>query len=211
MSDESRTDRDGTANQASPSRTASDRLLTESDVLEADLPDDLGTALENLLGGETIDTLGDWIEAVRRRTGGGSIEIADLCHDSEGTGHWGDLDGERYHFTCFYDAVILAAMAEEPVDVRTVSPDGAEIEARAAGSTDLTVTPENAVFSFGVADGADPQNGEPTRADVYGAVCPYVRAFPEPDAYERWAQSVPATTIAMPLVGATEVAAALTE
>jgi hypothetical protein len=181
-------------------------------VLEAELPDELRTGLGRLIGDRPIDTFGDWVTEIRQFTGGGCISIEDLCHSSAETDHWGEMDGERYDFRCFYDAVILAAVADEPVDIRTVSPDGTPITATAIGSSDLTVSPEHAVFSFGVADDVEPPaDGEPSAADVYAAVCPYVKAFPNPASFETWAEAVPAATVGMPLEGATNVAAALVE
>ncbi|WP_255681802.1 organomercurial lyase [Natrinema sp. SYSU A 869] len=109
----------------------------------------------------------------------------------------------------FYDAVLLSAFAERPVAIRTESPDGTILEARAVGTTVSTVSPDGAVVSFGVDDTVAPPDGEPSHADIYTAVCPYVRAFPGHEAYERWADTVPAATVAMPLAGTTEIAAAL--
>lgn len=199
---------DECTNENHPEMTG-ERLLTGPDALSAALPSELGATLGRLLGEEPVETLDAWISSVRRHTDGGSITVDDLCHDSDETDHWGDVYGDRYYFTCFYDAVILAALTDEPVDIRTESPRGAVIEARAVGTTRLEVTPDEAVFSFGIADAVTPPDGDPTHADVYGAVCPYVRAFPSLDAYGRWAQSAPPTTVAMPLTDATEVAAAL--
>lgn len=191
--------------------TATDRWLS-APVLEADLPEDVRAALGRLLGGEPVDTLAGWITEIRGLTGGGAIDVEDLCHADDRTAHWGKLDGDRHYFLCFYDAVILSALADRPVDIRTESPDGVVIEARAVGTDDLTVTPSDAVFSFGIDTGVDtPVDGTLSPADLYAAVCPYVKAFPDADAYERWATTVPAATIAMPLAGATEVAAALVD
>lgn len=183
---------------------------TGPDVLEADLPTALREALSEFTDGRSIHTLGDWVDEIRRRTGGGSIAIEQLCHANSTTDHWGEVDGERHHFLCFYDAVILAALVDEPVDVRTTSPAGTVVTATAAGSDELRVDPAHAVFSFGI----DPSvlaagDGEPSLADVYAAVCPYVRAFPDRAAYEAWREQIPAETVAMRLAGATDLAAAL--
>ncbi|WP_226004721.1 organomercurial lyase [Natrinema salinisoli] len=188
----------------------SDRWIPESQPLEAPLPDDVRAALGRLLGGGSVETLDEWVTAVRRRTGGGPITVDDLCHAGEETAHWGEIEGERYHFRCFYDAVILSALTETPVTIRTESPDGMVIEARSVGTAELTVSPDEAVFSFGVDETvAPPADGEPSRADIYAAVCPSVRAFPDLEAYERWAATVPVATVAMPLAGATDLAAEL--
>lgn len=34
---------------------------------------------------------------------------------------------------------------------------------------------------------------------MYAAVCPYVKAFPSRESYERWAESVNGATVGMPL------------
>ena len=188
------------------------RWLTGTPVLEAELPEDVAAPLGRLLGDDPVETLGDWVAEVRRHTGGGSIDAEELCHADADSPHRGEFDGETYGFRCFYDAVILAALVEEPVYVRTESPTGAVIEAAAAGTDDLQVTPEGAVFSFGVDEAVEPPGEDgPSNGDVYSSVCPYVRAFPDATAYEEWAASVPAATVALPLSGATDVAEALVE
>lgn len=46
---------------------------------------------------------------------------------------------------------------------------------------------------------------------VEANVCPYVKAFPSREAYERWADRVDAATVGMPLADGVPVAAALAE
>ncbi len=188
------------------------RWLGDEAPLAADLPADLRSGLGRVLGEPPMATLEAWLAAVRERAGDDEIGVDQLCHADGETPHVGRLDGEVYHFRCFYDAVVLSALVDDPVDVRTESPDGATIEATALGTDDLRVTPETAAFSVGVADGVTPPtNGDPEPNDIYGAVCPHVRAFPDRAAYERWADGVPAATAGLPLAGAAEVAAALVE
>ncbi|MEF8812328.1 MAG: organomercurial lyase [Halovenus sp.] len=188
-----------------------DSWRPEPSVLEAELPEDVQAALGRAVGSEPVETVGAWIATVRRRIGGGPIAVTDLCLAEGETPHWGTMGGERHYFRCFYDAVLLSAIADHPVDVRTVSPAGAVIEAHAVGSDELSVSPPTAVFSFGVArDIERPAGGDVAHEAVYDAVCPYVKAFPDRDAYERWAAEVPAATVAAPLEGATALAAALT-
>lgn len=186
-------------------------VLTSGAVLHAELPADLQATLGSLVGEASVDTLAEWASAVRRNLGG-SIAPADLCHAGEETGHRGRVDGETYHFQCFYDAVALSGFVDEPVDIRTESPAGDVVRATADGAQTLSVTPGDAVFSFGVAEDVTPNSaGEPSLGDVYEAVCPYVKAFPDAEAYEEWAATVPAATVATPLAGATELAQALVE
>jgi hypothetical protein len=199
---------------ARPSRSVAataDRWRPEPSVLEAELPEDVQAALGRAVGDERVGTVGAWIATVRHELGGGPIAMTDLCLADDETGHWGRMDGDRYYFRCFYDAVLLSVIADNPVDVRTVSPGGEVIEARAVGSDELSVSPPTAVFSFGAARGVErPADGEPSHDTIYDAVCPYVKAFPDRDAYERWAARVPTATVAAPLAGATAIADALT-
>ena len=91
-----------------------------------------------------------------------------------------------------------------------MSPGGTVVEAQAVGSDELSVTPEEAVFSLGIGtDAYGESGGNPTLQDGYAAICPYVKAFPDREAYEQWAETVPAATVALPLAGATDVASAL--
>jgi hypothetical protein len=193
----------------SATEATTDRWLCETDYLTATLPEDLRRPLGRLLGVEPVDSIGEWIWEVRGQIGGGSIGVADLCHADCETPHRGTVDGETYHFQCFYDAVVLAALRDGTVEIRTESPDGTVVEARADGA-DIDVSPTSAAFSFGVDAAVEPPTGDgPTHADVYVAVCPYMKAFPDRAAYEQWVESTAAATVAMPLAGATELASAL--
>ena len=182
----------------------------DDSVLVAELPGELGSALGRFLGVESVETLGGWAAAVRDRIDGDSISIDDLCVTDDETDHWGIVDGEKHYFACFYDAVILAAIVDRPVDIRTTSPNGVPIEARAVGTDELTVNPTEAVFSFGIGNDVPPPSEDgPSLERGYAAICPYVNAFQNRRSYERWARSVHAPTVGMPLAGATELAAAL--
>lgn len=200
----------GTETGTRNTERSGNRWLAGPDALETELPADLQSALGQFVGKESIKTLGEWGTEIRRLTGGGSIAVEELCHASGKTDHWGEVGDERYYFQCFYDAVILAAFEERPVDIHTESPDGTAIEAHAVGTDELTVMPADAVFSLGIDETAGEQSGgTPSLEDGYAAICPYVKAFPDREAYEQWADGVPAVTVALPLAGATEVASVL--
>ncbi|WP_408959961.1 organomercurial lyase [Natrinema sp. 74] len=188
-----------------------DRWLGGASVMETPLPDDVRTAMAEFFGDASIATLEDWVAELRERTGGGSIDADDLCHADGETAHWGDLDGTRYHFRCFYDAVALAELASEPIEIRTESPSGEVVEARATGDGGLTASPSTAAVSFGIATDASTASEKPTLEDAYAAICPTVRAFPTRDAYEQWATETNAATIGMPLSAATGVATGLVD
>jgi alkylmercury lyase len=182
-------------------------------MLDTELPASLQAALEAFVADGEIATLGDWTTVVRERTGGGPIAVEDLCATDEPTPHWGVVDGDRQHYACFYDAVVLAALTDSHVEIRTESPDGTVIEAEATPDGAITVTPSTTVVSFGIDPAAAESVDErdPTHADAYAAICPYVRAFPTRDAYADWAGTVHAPTIALPLADATALAHALAD
>jgi alkylmercury lyase len=170
------------------------------------LPEPLQRTMGAFLGAGRVETLADGAAAIRAATGGGSFDVEDLCHADGSTGHRATVDGETYEFQCFYDAVVLAEVADSPADIRTAAPDGTVVEAHADGDGGLVPTLEGATMSFGVADDAPAGEGTPTLAETYGAICPYVKAFPDRAAYEGWAAGVPAATVGLPLADATTLA-----
>lgn len=154
----------------------------------------------------------------------GALDAADLCHTAAETPHRATMGDETYRFRCFFDGVVLAHLADERVAVRTESPAGDPIGLEASPDGTLGVTPADAVMSFGVAataaaDGPDAGVGSDDAVDgapsVDGAtpeelaICPYVRAFPARDDYERWAEGVDAPTVGLPLAAGVAFAAAL--
>ncbi|MCU4752512.1 alkylmercury lyase family protein [Halobacteria archaeon AArc-curdl1] len=205
--------RDDTESESGEETSTPDRLITDEPVLEAELPEELQSRLGEFLGTDSVGTLGEWAAEVRRHVGDDSITLEELCLTGTESDHWGTVGDERYHFACFYDAVILAALTDRPVDIRTKSPSGTVIEARAVGTEELTVTPEEAVFSFGIDDDVEPPGGteSPSLEAGYAAICPYVKAFPTPSAYRQWETQCGAETVALPLEGATALAAQLVE
>lgn len=190
--------------------TESDRSnWIETDPIDISVPDDLQTAMEQFLGGTSVETIGEFFGELRSELGRESLDVDDLCHAGEETPHWGVLDGERYHFQCFYDAVALAEMTDSETTVRTESPAGVEITGTASGSGEFGVTPAGAVMSFGIQTEID----EPveTVEDAYAAICPSVKGFPSREAYEQWAAEVPAATVAMPMADGTDLARLVAE
>lgn len=180
--------------------------ISGPDPMEALLPEELQVTLGRFLGEGRIRTLADWAVHLRRQLDG-AIEIDDLCHTEKPSQHWGVWNGQRHYFTCFYDAVILAALVDEPIDIRTQSPKGETITATAVGDEELTVDPDSAVFSFGIDNAVEEPSGDgPSLQAGYSAICPYVQAFTNRESYQEWALQVPAATVSMPLDGATALA-----
>lgn len=186
-----------------------DRWIDDG-ALETELPEDLQEALGGFLGTEPIETLDEWVEEIHARVEDEAVAVEDLCHVDEESPHWGEVDGERYGFRCFYDAVVLSALTDSPAEIRTETPTGETIKAHADGVDKLEVSPPDAIFSFGIETDADGEE-EPSHEDMYSVVCPYVRAFVDKEEYEQWEENVEAVTVAAPLEDATELARRLVE
>lgn len=191
-----------------PTATADPHWLDGTPVSEQPLPGEVQTAMAQLLGVASVDTLADFVTGLHRRLGGDSLDVSDLCHADGETPHWGTVEGagDRHHFQCFYDALILAELVDSPVTIRTESPGGTVIEATVTDSG-VSLTPADAVMSFGITSDPDPLPDERPHEAAYGAICPHVKAFPDRAAYEAWAANVDAVTIGTPLGDATGLAA----
>jgi hypothetical protein len=162
-------------------------------------------------GEESVETLADVAAAMRDATGGGSFAVDDLCHATAETPHRATMEGETYHFRCFYDGIALAHLADEAVEIRTESLTGEPITVQASPS-DIDVSPSEAAMSFGIAaDAETPPSGGSIQEAAYEAFCPYVKAFPSRETYERWADNADAVTVGMPLASGVSFAAALAE
>lgn len=186
-----------------------DRWLAADSVLSDSLPDDLTGAASRFYGVGRVETLADFVDA-SRAIAGGDVSVAQLCHVDDRTPNRATTAGETYHFQCFYDGVALAHLRSEPVEVRTVSPSGRTVEIHVSADGSVEATPGDAAMSFGIAPDATASDGDPDPEDVYGAVCPWVRAFPSREAYEGWAAATDAATVGLPLAAGTPIAAALT-
>jgi alkylmercury lyase len=191
-----------------PETDAGARWLDERPALDGSLPSDLARLASEFYGVGDVETLGDYATATRAAADG-NIEVADLCHADGETPHRATTNGETYHFQCFYDGVVLARLRSEPVSIRTESPGGSVVELEVAADGSVTDAPSAAAMSFGIAPEAVTGDGEPTPEEVYGAVCPYVKAFPSREAYEGWAAATDAATVGLPLTAGLPVATAL--
>ncbi|MDG5775322.1 organomercurial lyase [Haloarculaceae archaeon H-GB2-1] len=161
--------------------------------------------------GEPIGTFDDMVAAFRRVVEGDGIAIDDLCHVEEETLHYAQTDDETYYFRCFYDGIALAYLVDESVEIRTETPTKESIAIQASPEGAIDVTPSDAVMSFGVATETDVRGDDtPAAEDVYGAVCPYVKAFDTREEYASWAEDVAARTVGIPLESGVPIAAALT-
>jgi hypothetical protein len=195
---------------AGAGEVAVDRWVDAESALSGPLPADLAAAASEFYGVGPVETLGDFTDATRTAAGG-DIAVADLCHVHGDTPHRATAGDETYRFACFYDGVVLARLRSGPVDVRTVSPAGEPIELHLDADGRVEASPPDTVMSFGIAPDATTAGATPTPEEVYGAVCPWVRAFPSQERYEAWAAGTDAPTVGLALETGLPVAAALAD
>ena len=210
MSDEGCNCADLTVDQAPEQTMTGDSWVVERPVKTAQLPEAMAGNMGRFFR-ESIETFDDMISAIRNVVDGDGIAVDELCHVEKETPHYAKTEDETYYFRCFYDGIALAHLVDEPVEIRTETPTNDPIKMQALPKSEIGVTPSDAAMSFGVAtDREVPAGDVPTAQDVYGAVCPYVKAFHTREDYERWAADVAATTVGIPLDAGVPIAAALT-
>lgn len=198
---------------ATGGRDGTNRGTTTGTILDRTLPVEVVDALSRFHETDSEPTTdGEWVDALHAEVAGADWlppTVDDLC-TTDDSPHRAVVDGDQFHFICVLDAVILAVLRDSPASIGSASPiDDTPITA-AVSPTDVTVDPPDAVISFGVA--ADPDvDGEPTPADHYAQLCPYIHAFPDRDAYERWAETVDAPTDHFPFADGLALARAIAD
>lgn len=174
------------------------------DDVYASLPTAVSDALAPFNAGRPVASLADWAATIRRATGG-VVTVDELCLVHDDSPHHAIMDGTRYDFACCIDAVILAAIEERAVRVATRSPDGDDIFLLVDSDGDVRANPIDTVFSFGVDTRVEPAD-PPTLADAYRAICPYVKAFPSVEEYDRWSAETHVPTVSFSGETVTELA-----
>lgn len=174
------------------------------DDVNAPLPTAVSDALAPFNAGRPVASLADWAATIRRATGG-VVTVDELCLVHEDSPHYAIMDGIRYDFACCIDAVILAAIEEQAVRVNTRSPEGDVIVLAVDSDGDVRANPIDTVFSFGIDTCIEPAD-PPTLADAYRAICPYVKAFPSVEAYDRWSAETHVPTVGFSGETVTELA-----
>lgn len=182
---------------------------------DRELPRDVAEQFRVALGlAAAPATLDDWVDATasRLQDAGVSVGFEELCL-TESSRHEARVGDEVRYFACVLDALLLPFVLDEParVDVRSRSPVSDAVVEATVTRGGVSVDPEGAVASLGVAADVDPaaERGDPL---AYGraAFCPYVNAFPDADEYEAWDEATPAAvTTSLPLSDGFAIAGAL--
>lgn len=175
--------------------------MTDSPAYDRELPAALADAVAAAF--ETTDsprTLGDVADVAARRIDGSDVEGYEALCVTESSRHAARIGEETEHFACVLDTLVVPFLreAEEAVEVRSESPVSDSAVELLVDREGVAATPESAVLSFGVAtDLPPPDERRPLPRFAYGALCPYVQAFPDRAEYEEWADRTDAATTAL--------------
>ena len=125
-----------------------------------------------------------------------SIELDDM-YQAEPTRHAVHIGDTVECVPCVMDAMIVALSLEtRPIEIHSQPPSGGETVQFLVTEEDITVTPESTVVSFGIAyeeaNGADIGEVKEllNEESAIPTTCSLINAFPNSEAYERWATDV---------------------
>jgi len=179
---------------------ANERIGPELSLADVSIPPAVGEALGALYGRDAPETGDEWVTILREtveRVEGRPPTATDLCTAADGDHVFvpdGGADAQSYR--CPLDPLVYPFLTGTVGAIRSPAPDGESEITVEVGADGIEVSHADAVVSLGVARGLE--DTDPTLATVYRDVCPYVRAFPDEAAYERWAADVDAETTALP-------------
>lgn len=89
------------------------------------------------------------------------------------------------------DALVAALLVEpDPVEIRSESPATGEAVVITVTEDEITVTPDSAVFSVGIAGDADSVESLDDGDSVARTTCQYIDAFPDETAFREWQDQV---------------------
>lgn len=183
-------DGDGYADRELPAETAKRlRVLTGLNGVEQ-APTTLGEfARQDVMGAFWADELG--------------ADALLLTDESRHEVRWGDRTG---HTNCFLDALILAFLADTPVEITTRPPGAEDAIELVASDRGIVGGHEEMVVSFGFSEHlpADPAVFETApREEVLAIVhehgCPTQNLLPDEEAYQAWTSEADAATMPMSL------------
>lgn len=175
------------------------KVSTQPETDESPLPTELAEVFRRI-GSHDVrpETLQQGFRIIAETFDAGDVDIRpkDL-YQSEPTRHEVVVDGTVEYVPCVLDAMIVALGHEQrPVEIRSESPDCGEVVRFRVGWDEIQVTPDGAVVSFGLGN-RDPGEANPRtvkeQIDDGSTIpnsCSVINAFPNSEAYSRWAEDV---------------------
>lgn len=175
-------------------------MATKTGVENRELATDVAEAFRRAGGLDARPkTLGDGFEAVtgRLKEEGVTVTLEDM-YQPEPTRHSVHAGDTVEFVPCVMDAMIVALRLDtDPVEIHSEPPGGDETVRFQVTEDEITVTPEDAVVSFGLGleesvdpdfDSIDESLNDPNTP--IPTTCSVINSFPDSAAYERWVAGV---------------------
>lgn len=176
-----------------------------NDYADREVPDEIGQALVALAGGGRLpETLGGLMALADNDVfSPGELDAEEMLVTDDSR-HEVRLPGRTVNTYCILDALVLAFLEGEPVEIETRPPGSDRTIALTASPEGLTGVPEAAVVSFGFSTDlpTDPSAhvGEApaeVQETIHRLGCPQINLFPDREAYEAWAREADAVTMSL--------------
>lgn len=195
-----------------PQRTDTDTIdvAPSTDYEHREVPDEIAAALSALAGmDETPTTLGAFDALTRTEAFSPGKATIDEMLITDESRHEVQLADRTVNTYCILDALVLAYLTDEPIEVTTRPPGLEETIEFTASREGIQGAEEEMVVSFGFSTAlpTDRQAYEDSSVEQihdtthrYG--CPKINLFPDEAAYEVWAREADAVTMALTLAEA---------
>lgn len=178
------------------------------------VPEAIGDAVLALAGeGGRPETLGDLLSLSETDVFSPDPLDEEALLVTDDSRHRVRLGDRTVHTYCVLDALVLAFLQDEPVEIETRPPGSSETIAFTASPEGLAGVDEAMVVSFGFStelpteptayEGQPPEEVQDT---IHELGCPKINLFEDREAYEAWAEGADAVTMPVPVAEALALA-----
>lgn len=177
------------------------------DYVDREVPDAIADVLKTLAGiDEAPRTLGGFAELGETDLfSPGEAGVDEMLFTDESR-HEVRLPDRTEHTYCFLDALVLAFVEDEPIEIRTRPPAADEPIELVVSSQRLQGAPEGSVVSFGFSSRLTTELSDVegrSRAELLDVIhrhgCPKINLFEDEQAYGAWARDADAVTMPLTL------------
>lgn len=158
---------------------------------DRELPPELADRFARVGLAAAPTTFGEWIALAGSSLASADVSLGlDAMCTTDRDRHEATIEGETRYFHCVLDTLLLPFVVDGPVTVRSESPSSGEVVEIRVSRDGVTVSPEDAVMSFGIAADVDERADHAVDSELaYETFCPYVNAFASRQEYEAWADA----------------------
>lgn len=185
-----------------------------NDYTDRQVPEEIAAALEAMgdVDGPTR-TLGDLLELADSDVFSPGELSPEQMLVTESSRHEVHLAERTVNTYCILDALVLAFLEDEPIEIETRPPGRSDTIAFTASRQGLTGVDERMVMSFGFSTELETERSAyedkapaEVQATIHELGCPKINLFPDREAYQTWAEQADAVTMPVRLAEALALA-----